>query len=82
MSTKWDDHEMVKVFLRSLVFRDPTQVHLIRESPRYEQMFPEEVFGKFISFELMVKVSKHIVNLEQGGASVTPRPLRTDDTYS
>jgi hypothetical protein len=25
-STKWDDHEMVKVILRSFVFRKPTQV--------------------------------------------------------
>jgi hypothetical protein len=25
-STKWGDHEMVKVILRSLVFRNPTQV--------------------------------------------------------
>jgi hypothetical protein len=23
-STKWDDHEMVKVILRSIVFRNPT----------------------------------------------------------
>jgi hypothetical protein len=29
-STKWNDHEMVKVILRSLVFRNPTQVQLIR----------------------------------------------------
>jgi hypothetical protein len=29
-STKWDDHEMVKVILRSLVFRNPTKVQLIR----------------------------------------------------
>jgi hypothetical protein len=34
-STKWDDHEMVKVILRSLVFRNPTQVQLIRGDPRY-----------------------------------------------
>jgi hypothetical protein len=32
-------------------------------------MSPEEVIGKFVSFELMVKNSKHIVNLEQGGTS-------------
>jgi hypothetical protein len=32
-------------------------------------MSPEEVIGKFESFELMVKDSKHIVNLEQGGTS-------------
>jgi hypothetical protein len=25
-NTKWDDHEMVKVILSSLVFRNPTQV--------------------------------------------------------
>jgi hypothetical protein len=63
-STKWDGHEMVKVILRSLVFCNPSQVQLIRGDPRYKQMSPEEVIGKFVSFELMIKDSKHIVNLE------------------
>jgi hypothetical protein len=65
-STKWDDHEMVNVILRSLVFCNPTQVQLIRGDPRYKLMSPEKVIGKFVSFELMIKDSKHIVNLEQG----------------
>jgi hypothetical protein len=60
---------MTKVILRSLVFCNPTQVQLIRENPRYKQMSPEEVIGKFVSFELMVKDSKHIVNLEQRATS-------------
>jgi hypothetical protein len=34
-------------------------------------MSPEEVIGKFVSFELIIKDSKHIVNLEQ---SVTSTP--------
>jgi hypothetical protein len=68
-STKWDDHEMVKVILRSLVFRNHTQVQLIHGDPRYKQMSPEEVIGKFVSFELMIKDFKHIVNLEQGATS-------------
>jgi hypothetical protein len=68
-STKWDDHEMDKVILRSLVFCNPTQVQLIRGDPRYKQMSPEEVNGKFVIFELMIKDSKHIVNLEQGATS-------------
>jgi hypothetical protein len=68
-STKWDDHEMVKVILRSLVFRNLTQVQLIHGDPRYKQMSPEEVIGKFVSFELMIKDSKHIINLEQGATS-------------
>jgi hypothetical protein len=32
-------------------------------------MSPEEVIGKFLSFELMIKDSKHIINLEQGATS-------------
>jgi hypothetical protein len=68
-STKWDDHEMVKVILKSLVFHNPTQVQLIRGDPRYKLMAPKEVIGKFVSFELMIKGSKHIVDLEQGGTS-------------
>jgi hypothetical protein len=74
-STKWDDHEMVKVILRSLVFRNPTQVQLIRGDPRYKLMSPGEVIGQFVSFELMIKGSKQIV--AQGGTS-TPevQPVR------
>jgi hypothetical protein len=68
-STKWDDHEMVKVILRSHVIRNPTQVQLIRGDPRYKHMSPEEVIDKFVRFELMIKDSKHIVNLEQGATS-------------
>jgi hypothetical protein len=67
-STKWDDHEMVKVILRSLVFLNPTQVQLIRGDPRYMLMSPEEVIGKFVSFELMIKGSKKII--EQDGPSM------------
>jgi hypothetical protein len=66
-SSKWDDHEMVKVILRSLVFLNPTQVQLIRGDPRYKLMSPEEVIGKFVSFELMIKGSKKII--EQGATS-------------
>jgi hypothetical protein len=68
-STKWDDHKMDKVILRSLVFRNPTQVQLIHWDPRYKLMSSEEVIDKFVSFELMIKDSKHIVNLEQGVTS-------------
>jgi hypothetical protein len=69
-STKWDDHEMVKVILRSLVFLNPTQVQLIRGDPRYKLMSPEEVIGKFVSFELMIKGSKKII--KQGVSSSAP----------
>jgi hypothetical protein len=63
---------MVKVILRSLIFRNPMQVQIIHGDPRYKLMSPEEVIGKFVSFELMIKGSKQIINLEQGGTS-TPK---------
>jgi hypothetical protein len=55
---------MVKVILRSLVFLNPTQVQLIRGNPRYTLMSPEEVIGNFVSFELMIKGSKKIIELD------------------
>jgi hypothetical protein len=63
-SKKWDAHKVVKVILRSLVFLNPTQVQLIRGNPRYTQMTPEEVIGNFVSFELMIKGSKKINELD------------------
>jgi hypothetical protein len=65
-STKWDDHEMVKVILRSLVFRNPTQVQLIRGDPRYKLMSPEEVIGKFVSFEFMIKGATRRIQSDGG----------------
>jgi hypothetical protein len=63
-SKKWDDHAVVNVILRSLVFLNPTQVQLIRGNPRYTLMTPEEVIGNFVSFELMIKGSKKINELD------------------
>jgi hypothetical protein len=68
-STKWDDHEMVKVILRSLVFLNPTQVQFIRGDPGYKLMSLDEVIGKFVSFKLMIKGSKQII---ERGATSTP----------
>jgi hypothetical protein len=68
-STKWDVHEMVKVILRSLIFLNPTQVQLIRGDPRYKLVSLEEVIGIFVSFELMIKGSKQII---ERGATSTP----------
>jgi hypothetical protein len=68
-STKWDDHEVVKVILRALIFLNPTQVQLIRGNPRYPLMTPEEVIGNFVSFECMIKGSKKINELDEPSTS-------------
>src|SRR5688572_7954333 len=68
-SVKWDDHEMVKVILRSLIFLNPTQVQLIRGNPRYTKMTPEEVIGNFVSFECMIEGSRKINELDDPSTS-------------
>jgi hypothetical protein len=74
--TKWNDHEVVKLILRSLIFHNPTQVQLVRENARYEEMSPDEVISKFVSFELMVKDFKHIGNMDHGATStIEPQPV-------
>jgi hypothetical protein len=51
-------------------------VQLIRESARYEEMSPDEVIGKFVSFGLMAKDSKHIENMDHGPTSAPePQPV-------
>jgi hypothetical protein len=61
-STKWTDHEVVKLMLRSLIPHNTTLVTLICEHPRYEEFKQEEILGKFLSHDMMVKDSKHVQN--------------------
>ena len=68
-SVKWDDHEVVKVILRSLIFLNPTQVQLIHGNRRYTKMTPEEVIGHFVSFECMVEGSSKINELDDPSTS-------------
>jgi hypothetical protein len=70
-STKWTDHEVIKLMLRSLISCNDTLVTLLRKNPRYEVMTPEEVLVKFLSHEMMVKESKHVEDFTQGNVSAT-----------
>jgi hypothetical protein len=54
-STRWTDHDIVRLMLRSFTVIDPHLVNLIRENPRYTKMTPEEILGKFMSGRMMVK---------------------------
>jgi hypothetical protein len=55
-STRWTDHDVVRLILRSFTIIDPHLVNLIREHPRYTKMMPEEILGKFVSGHMMVKL--------------------------
>jgi hypothetical protein len=59
-STRWTDHDIVRLMLRSFTIIDPHLVNLIRENPRYTKMMPEEILGKFVSGRMMVKEARYV----------------------
>jgi hypothetical protein len=59
-STRWTDHDVVRLMLRSFTVIDPHLVNLIRENPRYTKMTPEEILGKFLSGRMMVKEARYV----------------------
>jgi hypothetical protein len=61
-STRWTDHDVVRLMLRSFTVIDPHLVNLIRENPRYTKMTPEEILGKFVSGCMMVKEARYMDN--------------------
>jgi hypothetical protein len=60
VSTRWMDHDAVRLMLRSFTVIDPHLVNLICENPRYIKMTPEEILGKFISGLMMVKETRYV----------------------
>jgi hypothetical protein len=59
-STRWTDHDVVQLMLKSFTIIDPHLVNLIRENPRYTKMTPEEILRKFVSGRMMVKEARYM----------------------
>jgi hypothetical protein len=59
-STRWTDHDIVQLMLRSFIVIDPHLVNLIRENPWYIKMTPEEIIGKFVSGRMLVKEARYV----------------------
>jgi hypothetical protein len=69
-STRWTDHDVVRLMLRSFTVIDPHLVNLISENPRYTKMTPEEILGKFVSGHMVVKEARYVDDIANG-----PLPL-------
>jgi hypothetical protein len=75
-STRWTDHDVVRLMLRSFMVIDPHLVNLIRENPRYTKMMPEEILGKFVSGRMMVKEARYVDDALSGPLPVyEPQPV-------
>jgi hypothetical protein len=82
-STRWTDHDVVRLMLRSFTVIDPNLVNLIRENPRYTKMMPEEILGKFVSGCMMVKNARYVDDALNGPLPVyEPQPVALKATSS
>jgi hypothetical protein len=82
-STRWTDHDVVRLMLRSFTVIDPHLVNLIRENPRYTKMTPEEILGKFVSGRMMVKEARYVDDALNGPMPVyKPQPIALKATSS
>jgi hypothetical protein len=68
--TRWTDHDVVRLMLRSFTVIDPHLVNLICENPRYTKMTPENILGKFVSGRMMVKEARYVDDALNGPLSV------------
>jgi hypothetical protein len=65
-STRWTDHDVVRLMQKLFTVVDPHLVNLIRENPRYTKMSPEEILGKFVSGRMMVKEARYVDDITNG----------------
>jgi hypothetical protein len=82
-STRWMDHDVVRLMLRSFNVIDPHLVNLIRENPRYTKMTPEKILGKFVSGRMMVKEARYVDDIANGPLPIyEPQPVALKVTNS
>jgi hypothetical protein len=82
-STRWTDHDVVRLMLRSFTVIDPHLVNLIQENPRYTKMSPEEILGKFVSGHMMVKEVRYVDDITNGPLPLyEPQPVALKATIS
>jgi hypothetical protein len=82
-STRWMDHDVVRLMLRSFTIIDSHLVNHIHENPRYTKMTPEEILGKFVSERMMVKEARYVDDALNGPLHVyEPQPIALKATSS
>jgi hypothetical protein len=82
-STRWMDHDVVRLMLRSFTVIDPHLVNLIYQNPRYTKMMAEEILGKFVSGCMMVKEARYVDDAVKGPLPLyEPQPVALKATNS
>jgi hypothetical protein len=76
-STRWTDHDVVRLMLKSFIVLDPHLVNSIHENPRYIKMTLEEILEKFVSGRMMIKEARYVDEALNG-----PMPIHEPQTVA
>jgi hypothetical protein len=80
-STRWMDHDVVRLIQRSFSVIDPHLVNLIHENPKYTKMSSKEILGKFVSGRMMVKEERYVDDIANGPLPhYEPQPVAVEAT--
>jgi hypothetical protein len=75
-STRWTDHDVVRLMLRSFTVFHPNLVNLIHDNPRYTKMSSEEILENFVSGRMMAKETGYTNDIAKGPLShYEPQPI-------
>jgi hypothetical protein len=82
-STRWMDHDVFRLMLRSFTVIDPHLVNLIHQNLRFIKMMPEETLGKVVSERMMVKEARYLYDAANGPLPLyEPQPIALKATSS
>jgi hypothetical protein len=65
-STRWTDHDVMRLILRSFIVIDHNLVNLICENPKNTKMLPEDILGNFVSGCMMAKEVRYVDDTANG----------------
>jgi hypothetical protein len=65
-SRRWSDWMMIQRMLRAYFVKDTTVSSLIQQDPAFKRMTLDDVLGRIINHEMLIKEANHVNNLSKG----------------
>jgi hypothetical protein len=59
-SRRWSDWRMIQRMLRAYAIKDTTVTSLIQQDPTFKKMTPDDVLGRIINHDMLIKEVNHV----------------------
>jgi hypothetical protein len=67
-SKRWDDRRVIDRMLGAYAVKDTTVISFIQQDTTFKKMTPDDLLGKIINHEMLVKEAQHVKNLSKGSS--------------